>query len=176
MPGFDALYKQTVTLFNRVKADDEAEYFIPTVLAGVHLIIDHSANWNAYGGNQADNTRLNVRYRPSGNNAMIGQLTYCEPKEWKCLESFDGKITFRYGNDTDFDFFVKGVYTPDQNKMVSSILVNNKTVTLSTGFINDDAYGPFGFYNMLNKEYDHVFAITQVSQLHLIPHFELLAR
>ena len=180
MPGFDALYKQTVTLFNRVRVKQsggEVDYFIPRVLENVHLIIDHSATWNTFGGAQADNTRLHVRCTPSGNGVLIGgELTYCEPKEWKTLSDFNGMITFRYGNDTDFDFFVKGVYLPDSGKLVNEIPVGEGVMTHEAGFIDDSAFGKFGFYSYLNKMYDHVFAITQVSQYNLIPHFEIMAR
>ena len=179
MPGFDALYRQTVTLFNRVRVGtvgNEMDYFIPTVLENVHLIIDQSATWNGYGGAQADNTRLHVRYVKSGSNVLIGSKQYCEPKEWKRLQTYDGMITFRYGNDTDFDFFVDGVFVPDSKKLVNAIAVGENTVTLTEGFISDEAYGKFGFYSYLNKLYDHVFAITAVSQYNLIPHFEIMAR
>jgi len=176
MPGFDALYKQTVTLFNRVRIDDEVDLFIPTVLEGVHLIIDHSTAWNTFGGAQTDNVRLHVRYTPCGDKTMIGSKQYCEPKEWKRLEDFTDMITFRYGTDTDFDFFVKGVFLPEQGKLVNNVAVGQSILTLDSGFISDNAYGNFGFYDYLNKMYDHVFAVTQVSQYNLIPHFELMAR
>ena len=180
MPGFDALYKQTVTLFNRVRVNQdgsEADYFIPRVLEGVHLIIDHGASWNTFGGAQTDNTRLHVRCTPSGSSVIIGgRFMYCEPKEWKELSDYSGMITFRYGNDTDFDFFIKGVYVPETENLVDTIQVDGGNLTLDTGFIDDSAYGKFGFYSHLNRVYDHVFAITQVSQYNLIPHFEIMAR
>ena len=176
MPGFDAIYKQTVTLFNRITADDDEDYFVPTVLKAVHLVVDHSQTWNMYGGQVADNVRLHVRYVPKGDKAMIGSKEYCEPKEWKVLKSFDDRITFRYGNDNDFDFFVKGEYEPDNGSTVQSITVGGDSVTLSDGFIRDAFYERHGFYNHLNKVYDHVFAVTSVSQYNLIPHFEIMAR
>ena len=176
MPGFDALYKQTVTLFNRITDDDGDDYFIPIVLSGVHLIVDHSATWNTYGGQQSDNIRLHIRYLPSNGNVMIADKKYYEPKEWRKLDHFDDAITLRYGNDNDFDFFVKGVHEVDGESMVNEIVVNGVTVTCSEGFIKDDYYERHGFYNYLNREYDHVFAITAVSQYNLIPHFEVMAR
>ena len=176
MAGFEALYKQTVTMFNRIKDDNEDEFFIPTLLKGVHLIIDHSAYWNTYGGQQADNVRLHVRYLPDGDAVKIGSKTYVEPKEWKKLTDFNGVITFRYGNDTDFDFFVKGEYTPDNSCLVNSIEIDGKTVTVDGGFISDSFYERYGFYNEINREYDHIFAVTSVSQYNLIPHFEIMAR
>lgn len=177
MPGFDAIYKQTVTLFNRVKDDNDEEFFIPTVLPAVHLVIDHSAVWNTYGGQQSDNVRLHVRYLQSEKGPTIGDKRYVEPKDWKRLKSFDESITFRYGNDNDFDFFVKDSFEVDSEKTVGSITANGETVTLSNGFISDMAYDEYrGFYNYLNKMYDHVFAVTAVSQYNLIPHFEIMAR
>lgn len=174
MPGFDALYRQTVTLFNRITDDEDEDFFIPTVLEAVHLIIDHSAIWNTYGGQQSDNVRLHVRYILSDGDVMIGDKKYVEPKEWKRLKSYDEIITFRYGNDNDFDFFVKGEYVPDSSALIDSITVNGQVVTGS--FIRDSAYERYGFYNVLNTEYDHVFAVTAVSQYNLIPHFEIMAR
>lgn len=176
MPGFDAIYKQTVTMFNRVIDDNDESFFIPTVLDGVHLIIDHSAVWNNYGGQQSDNVRLHVRYQLVGEDVMIKEKKYVEPKDWRRLTSFDDIITFRYGNDNDFDFFVKGEFTPDSQSVVSKIVIDSKDVTLSSGFISDAYYDRYGFYNYLNKTYDHVFAVTQVSQYNLIPHFEIMAR
>lgn len=176
MPGFDAIYKQTVTLFNRVTDDSDDSFFIPTVLNGVHLIIDHSATWNMYGGQQSDNIRLHVRYLLSNGNVMIADKEYVEPKDWKRLTNLDDVITFRYGNDNDFDFFVKGEFEPDAGSLVDEITVDGKQVTLSTGFISDSYYDRYGFYNYLNKMYDHVFAVTSVSQYNLIPHFEIMAR
>ena len=174
MPGFDAIYKQTVTFFNRITDDEDEDYFVPTVLNGVHLVIDHSAMWNTYGGQQSDNVRLHVRYLLSGGVAMVGNKAYVEPKEWAELTSFDGKITFRYGNDNNFDFFIKDEYEPEQAALVNEITVNGETVTGE--FISDSYYTRHGFYNHLNKIYDHVFAVQSVSQYNLIPHFEIMAR
>ena len=174
MSGFDAIYKQTVTMFNRITADNDDDFFIPTVLEGVHLVIDHSNTWNSYGGQQADNVRLHVRYTPSGSVAMVGNKRYYEPKEWRGLTSFDDCITFRYGSDNDFDFFVKGVYVPEFGSISNRIMIGGNLV--SGTFIVDDFYERHGFYNHLNKMYDHVFAITTVSQYNLLPHFEIMAR
>lgn len=176
MPGFDALYKQTVTMFNRVRDDEDEDYFIPTVLENVHLIIDHSAIWNTYGGQQSDNVRLHVRYSQSNGDVLIGNKRYIEPKEWKKSDSYDGIITFRYGNDNDFDFFVKGVFEPDEMSLTNEIIINGNEVSFDGGAIADSYYERHGFYNYLNKMYDHVFAVNAVSQYNLIPHFEIMAR
>lgn len=158
MPGFDALYKQTVTLFNRVASKSGDVVWYPRLLTGVHLITDHSATWNNYGGQQSDNVRLHVRYTPRADGrAVIAGKVYVNRKEWKELESVSGFITFSYGDDNDFDFFMEGKYD-----------------TMSA--INDAEYSRNGFYNYMNKNYENVFAITSVSKYNLIPHFEIMAR
>ncbi len=176
MVGFDAIYKQTVTLFNRITDDEDEDFFVPTVLEKVHLIIDHSAVWNTYGGQQSDNVRLHVRYSLSDDEVKIGDKIYVEPKEWKKLSSLDDIITFRYGNDNDFDFFIKGEYVPEPDTLVNQIVVNGVMVQCSDGIISDASFERHGFYNHLNEMYDHVFAISAVSQYNLIPHFEIMAR
>lgn len=176
MAGFETIYKQTVTLFNRIHDDEDEDYFIPTVLKNVHLVIDHSATWNTYGGQQADNVRLHVRYLLSGRNVMIGNKRYVEPKVWRGLPELGDVITFRYGNDNDFDFFIKDEYEPNDSDITTQITIDGEQVTCSSGFIRDAAFERLGFYNHLNRAYDHVFAVTAVSQYNLIPHFEIMAR
>lgn len=158
MAGFDALYKQTVTLFNRVTKPDGEILWYPRVLTGVHLITDHSASWNSYGGQQGDNVRLHVRYtqKPNGAASVAGR-TYVNRKEWKALKSFDSYITFGYGDNDDFDFFMEGKFSP-------------------LTAIKDSTYSRSGFYNYMNRNYENVFAITSVSKYNLIPHFEIMAR
>ena len=158
MPGFDALYKQTVTLFNRVTTPSGETIWYPRLLTGVHLITDHSASWNNYGGQQGDNVRLHVRYTPrTDGRAIIAGKVYANRKEWKTLSSIDGYITFGYGNDDDFDFFVEGKCG-------------------FTSAVKDSDYPRSGFYNYMNKIHENVFAINSVSKYNLIPHFEIMAR
>ena len=176
MAGFDALYRQTVTFFNRIKDDEGNEYFIPTVLTGVHLIMDQSAVWNNYGGQQSDNIRLHVRYQIVNGKSIVESKKYIEPKEWKRLESYDGMITFRYSNGNDFDFFIKDAFKADKDSLADEITIDGKKVSCKSGMINDSYYSRHGFYNYLNKTYDHVFAVTAVSQYNVIPHFEIMAR
>ena len=168
MPGFDALYKQTITLFNRVKdrnGDDSLWY--PTVIEGVHLITSHSSSWNSRGEKETDNVRLHIRYTPSGSDALIqckgaagGIVTkkWREPKVWRRMTDKEGSLTFAFGDAEAFDFFVEGVYADFANP------------------VSDDAYERKGFYNWMNAHFDGVYAITQVSKFNLIPHFEIMAR
>ncbi|MBR3585299.1 MAG: hypothetical protein IKO00_04700 [Oscillospiraceae bacterium] len=169
MAGFEAIYKQTVTLFNRVNQphhDDESLWY-PTVLTGVHLITDESASWNNNGGMKNDNVRLHVRYLVSGTDAMIkckdpGTEVYFDkkyvlPKDYRRLLRPEEAITFQFGSK-DFDFFIEGEFTDFPTP------------------ISDSAFTRRGFMDYLNSRYDHVFAITSVSKYNLIPHFEIMAR
>lgn len=161
MPGFDAIYKQTVTLFNRVQMfehgnEDQCVWF-PTVLKGVHLIVDQSSRWDTQGGATSDNVRLHVRYVIQDGQIMVGDKPYYPPKVWRQLAMPETCLTFNYGSQTDFDFFVEGEY--DEFNLP----------------VADEQYDK-GFYNYMNKKCDNVFAITSVSKYNLIPHFEIMAR
>lgn len=170
MPGFDALYKQTVTLFNRVKGMyGEEILWYPTVLEGVHLFVDKSANWNSYGGQASDNTRLHVRYTlsdggvfirckdPDGSDKPAFKPWY-EPKAWRRLDRPHDALTFAFGSNDDFDFFVEGAFEEFDSP------------------ISDAAFERKGFYNYMNARYDNVFAVTSVSKYDLIPHFVITGR
>ena len=159
MPGFEAIYKQTVTLFNRVPQQyGEELLWYPTVLEGVHLVIDHSSVWNQNGGAVTDNVRLHIRYLVKNGKVVVGQKPYYLPKDYRRLERPEDAITFGYGNNDDFDFFVEGVFTEYD------------------GPVPDSIEPRMGFYNYMNKKYDNVFAITSVAKYNLIPHFEIMAR
>ena len=158
MPGFDAIYQQTVTIFNRYQ-QGEKTYWIPTVLEKVHLIIDNASSRDTYGGKSADNARLHVRYSTNGSEVYIGENRWYPPSEWKKLGCPCDSVTFGYGKHEDFDFFAEG----DFSKEFSDA-------------IDDDDYGRSGFYNYMNAKYENVFAITSVSKKNLIPHFEIGAR
>lgn len=157
MPGFDAIYKQTVTLFNRVETGEKT-YWVPTVIEGVHLIIDKSSTRDTYGGKSSDNARLHIRYKLYGDDVYIGDKKWCEPSEWKREGCPCQMITFAFGEHDDFDFFIEGEWTE------------------ASGAIDDDEYGRGGFYNYMNARYGNVFAIRSVSKYNLIPHFEIGAR
>ena len=153
MAGFDAIYKQTATLFNRVLRDGEI-YWYPTVLEGVHLIIDRSILIATYGEHCSDNARLHVRYLPDGSDAMVGEKKYLPPKEFMRSGDPDEDLTFAFGDD--FDFIMEGEF--------------GSTVPVP------DADYRSGFFNHMNRTYDNVFAITSVAKFNLIPHFEIGAR
>ena len=157
MPGFDAIYKQTVTLFNR-KDVNGVTFWYATVLNGVHLKIDRSIIISTYGEQAADNAMLHIQYEPSGDNAVVsvsgGSRIYMMPKVYRSSGDPDSNITFAFGDK--FDFIYAGVYG-------------------ESGPFNDEDYKD-GFFNYMNKTYDEVFAITNCSKFNLIPHFEITAR
>lgn len=153
MANFDTLYKQTITLFNRLTVDDVVVWY-PFVIPNVHLVVDKSIVIASYGEQSQDNARLNIRYTVSGKDAVINGKTYMMPKEWARNANPLQNFTFGFGDA--FDFFVEGDYG-------------------STEVISDDAYRN-GFYNYMNRTRDNVFAISTVSKFNLIPHFEIGAR
>lgn len=156
MPGFEALYKQTVTVFNR-KDVEGATYWFPNVIENVHLIIDRSIIISTYGEQASDNAKLHIRYTPNGEDAVIqtnvGAKKYMLPKAFRRDGDTDENITFAFGDD--FDFIMEGAYEGDA--------------------VSDATYRN-GFFNYMNKNYDNVFAITNVAKFNLIPHFEIVAR
>jgi len=165
VPGFDVLYKQTVTLFNRINSVGEPvdgshvlktteTLWKPVLLENVHLIVDRSIIISAYGEQASDNAMLHVRYQQKGDGAYVDGMKYYQPKEWNQLGSHDGALTFQFGEN--FDFFIEG----------------DKT---SLGIVRDDDYRN-GFFNYANKTYDNCFAISSVSKFNLIYHFEIGAK
>ncbi len=161
MPGLDVLYKQTVTIFNRVKnLSGEDVLWYPTIIKGVHLIIDRAAVWDMQGGRASDNARLHIRYAPKNGKVFVGDKEWLEPKEWRKKPDRETAITFGYGNDDDFDFFIAGAFDSQ----------------LFATPISDALFERRGFYNYMNANYDNVFAITGVSKKNLIPHFEITGR
>ena len=157
VPGFDALYRQTVTLFNRIKDADGETYWFPTVLRGVHLIDSQSATWNSQGGARNDNAELRVRFQVKGGVILIAEKPYYEPKQYRLLDEPDKAITFSFGHNDDSDFFMEGEFDFD-------------------GAISDDAFDRHGFYNYMNKTRDGVYSIIGCSRFDLIPHFSITAR
>lgn len=187
MASFDDIYKQTITLFNRVKIQDSDDsMWIPTVIEGVHLITTSASAWNTRGERETDDVRLHIRYSSTGNDVLISckgadggivQKKWYEPKAWRKLAKLidstavagvevagetdvvhGNLITFAFGDTEAFDFFMEGAY----ENVGEPIL--------------DSDYERRGFYNYMNANYDNVFAITSVAKYNLIPHFEIMAR
>lgn len=169
MVGFDAIYKQTITLFNRVQAMySEETLWYPTIIEGVHLIMDKSSSWSSNGESAADNVTCNIRYtnqnglayircKPVGEDGFVLKQ-WLPPKKWRSEENRADYITFAYGDNDNFDFFIEGAFEEYE------------------GPVSDSLFERRGFYNHMNTRFDNVFAIKSVSKYNLIPHFTLGAR
>ena len=153
MAGFEAIYTQTATLFNRVNADGDI-YWYPTVLENVHLIIDKAVLISTYGEHCTDNARLHIRYTTQGGNVLVQGKKYRLPKEFRRDGDPEEDITFTPGDE--FDFIMEGEFG-------------------STVPVKDSDFRS-GFFNYMNRAYDNVFAITSAAKFNLIPHFEIGAR
>ena len=158
MGPFDVLYRQTVTLFNRIKDADGETLWYPTILTGVHLIDSHSSSWNNQGGSSGSSAELRVRYSIKNGQIVIANKPYFEPKQYRRLAEPQKAITFSYGHDDDCDFFIEGVFDK------------------FTGAISDDAYDRHGFYHYMNKMYDGVYSISGATKYNLLLHFSVSAR
>lgn len=170
MSALNAIYDQTVTVFNRVPGrNGEPTMWYPTVIDGVHLMANQSSNWNGHGGKSSDDVKLHIPYTWHGDDAMITcragteksstmQKKWYKPKDWRREEDPEEGITFAFGENDDFDFFIEGVYEE------------------FTEPISDMDYERKGFYGYMNKMYDNVFVISSVQKFSLIPHFEITAR
>lgn len=142
------MYEDTVTLFCRKVGDRETgDTWHPTILRKVNLMIDRASIVARYGPEASDSAVLNVRYKPDGQEKRVGDRLWRSPAAWKNPET---EITFQTGNN--FGFFWLGEW--------------------DGGAVSDRDYKG-GFYQHMNQTHDFVFAISGVSYLSLIPHFEV---
>lgn len=145
------MYSDTVTIFNRYESR-LGDMWYPTVLHDVNVMADRAAIVQKYGEESKDNAVLNVRYDVGD---MIAGKSYLTPKAWdrQTNDLLPQTITFTPGEK--FDFFYVGEWTDDP--------------------IADDDYEN-GFYDYMNSTYDGVYAVTSVSKLGIIPHFEITGK
>ncbi len=143
------MYQDTITLFNRKDGGrGQGDIWLPTVIKNVNLVIDKAVINAQYGPESRDNAVLNVRYKMDGGNVMVAGKPWMPPMEWdKTMDS----LTFAEG-----DFFWAGEW--------------------NGGIAQDTDYGDESFYNYMNRTKDYVFAITSVSKLSVIPHFEIVGK
>lgn len=146
------MYGDIITLFNRKTGErGQGDIWYPTVIRNVNLNIDRAAIVARYGAESQDKAQLNIRYKRDGENIIVAGKPWMPPKQWDKTED---SITFESG--ANFDFFWKGEW--------------------SSGIAQDADYGVEGFYGYMNRTYDYVFAITSVSKLSVIPHFEITGK
>lgn len=162
MAALDILYQDKITLFNRCVREDESVVWYPTVIDGVHLILDRAKIVAMYGESASDNAMVNIRYSGNRFSPFVAGKPFLSPKEFRKLPWYEAEnyITFAFGED--FDFIASGM---------------NDGIVENGNFVADDVYLSFGgFFGYMNKNYDNVFAITGFSQYNLIPHFSITAR
>lgn len=147
------MYDKTITVFNKYVNQKDEVYWYPTVVKGVQLIVDKSANIEKTGLDTADTATLHVMYKIADGKRVVSGKEHLEPKKWaKQINDTLGKtLTFASG-----DFFMVGEYS---EKMVSDEDYQSR----SNG----------GFYDHMNRNNDNVFLITNVGTYTLIPHFEI---
>lgn len=148
------MYQDTITLFNRYESS-LGDMWYPTILRGVNLVIDKASIASRYGENSRDKVVLNVRYDNVGGERYINGKRFLLPKEWdgQTNDMLSQTITFSDGDK--FDFFIVGEYDEAP--------------------VADDDYRD-GFYDFMRENKDLVFAITSVSYLSVIPHFEITGK
>lgn len=146
------MYKDVITLFNRKPGErGQGDTWYPTVIKNVNLNIDRAAIIAQYGPESQDNAALSIRYKTVDGNIIVAGKPWMPPKEWDRTED---SITFASGSA--FDFFWAGEWTG--------------------GIVTDADYLDEGFYGYMNRKRDYVFAITSVSRLSVIPHFEITGK
>ena len=149
------MYKDTITLFNRLEGD-EGDTWFPTVIRNAHLTIDRAAIIAKYGADATDSAVLSIRYKPDGENKRVGNKHVLPPKEWEKQLDHSQAITFTGGSR--FDFFWLGDWGNEEP-------------------VEDFASLGGDFYTRMNQEHDYVFAISSVGGPYgLIPHFEILGK
>lgn len=149
------MYSDTITLFNRLEGD-EGDTWFPSVLRNVQLIVDRAAINAKYGAEATDSAVLHIRYKPDGENKMVGEKVWLPPKEWE--KQFDHTQSLTFTGGDRFDFFWLGDWGSEEPI--------EDTATLGTDF-----------YTRMNKTEDFVFAITKVGgPFGVIPHFEIMGK
>lgn len=147
------MYDKTITVFNKYVNQKDEIFWYPTVIKGVQLIVDKSANIEKTGLDTADTATLHVLYHMVSNEKVVSGKKYLEPKKWakQINDTLGHTVTF-----ASCDFFVEGEH---DEKMIA-----------------DEDYQSRrdgGFYDYMNKNHDNVFLITNVGTYTLIPHFEI---
>lgn len=142
--GFEAIYKQTVTVFNRVFSGNKI-FWYPTVIERVHLVIDRSIMISTYGEQASDNAMLHIQYQPSGDGGIVGGKRYLTPKVYRNIGNPNSDITFAFGDD--FDFIMSGVYSEDTIK--SSVKSESITATVSKDKWGKSRLGETGTYELV---------------------------
>lgn len=149
------MYQDTITLFCR-RESRRGDTWYPKILTGVNLNIDRAAIVAKYGEQSADNASLHIKYQTKSGSIYVGDKKYLPPKEWDAQEETDLADTLTFSPGANFDFFIVGEWE-------------------NTEPISDSSFTD-GFYDYMQNRFDYCFAITSVTQLSVIPHFEIMAK
>lgn len=153
------MYQDVITLFNHY-ASSAGDTWYPTILRNVDVNIDRGAVVAKFGEQSTDNAILHVKYTIGDGEKLIGGKKYMPPKEWDKQTNDALRETVTFTSGEQFDFFYLGEWE-NENPIAD----------------DDYAVGSYnGFYEYMNRRYDHVFAITSVSEFSVIPHFEIGAK
>lgn len=147
------MFNATITVFNRMERDGELLWY-PTVMHDVHLEESEAAVAAKYGYQRGDKALVLIPYLGGPDEPSVGVKNYLTPKRWKKAEDPASAFTFQSG--TDFDFFMTGKWEGP--------------------FPVRDADYPGGFYDRMQNQFDHVWAITGAEKFRMIPHFEVTGR
>lgn len=148
------MYDKTVTIFNKCENEDEEICWYPHVVTKCDLIINKTANIVKTGLDSADTANLHIKYTTNSDKKIVCGKEYYNPKEWSKQEEdrLTETITFAEG-----DFFIDTEY--------EETVIKDKDYT---NRVNG------GFYDYMNKKYDHVYKITNIGGPYtLIKHFEI---
>ncbi len=98
------MYDKTITVFNKYVNQKDEIFWYPTVIKGVQLIVDKSANIEKTGLDTADTATLHVLYRMASDEKVVAGKKYLEPKKWakQINDTLGHTVTFASG-----DFFIE---------------------------------------------------------------------
>lgn len=140
----DIFYNKTVTIWNKYTDGLwEMEYWIPTVIQNVRLLVSQGNNVQNSGNAAADSARLHI-----DDLISVPSKTYVPPADWKRLPEDEKGNFFTLESEND-SFFVEGDTT------------------------SEDASLQENFFEYMKVNYSNCFKISSVDRFDIIPHFEV---
>lgn len=97
----------------------------PTVIKGVQLIVDKSANIEKTGLDTADTATLHVLYHMASDEKVVAGKKYLEPKKWakQINDTLGHTVTFASG-----DFFIEGEH---DEKMIAGLTTGVEPIVIT---------------------------------------------
>lgn len=143
------MFDKTVTIFNQSNG-----VWYPKTYRNAQVITDRGYVRRVYGDTANDSVIVHIPCKYGvGTCLLTDEIEFVLPKEFDASADKSTIATFRSG--VNFDIILIGEYenTP----------------------IADDEYSG-GFYKHLKSEKDGVYALTNVAQYYVVPHFELTGK